>query len=160
MTQQSPEFSPADVTPVANESCTDTAAHFPITSVEKNQIPNDPLLDVKRQLSTIIRLLARIDRKPHRLRRRAAPQLCGPLKIAQAALRANVSETTIRRAIKKSNNSDKLVAHDLSLGDGRANHRIDPADLTAWIKRRESRAAPPSVPIIHVSKGKTGHFKF
>lgn len=108
----------------------------------------------------LIRLLARIDRKLGVLVRGRDRPPGGLLTIAQAAARAGVSPTTIRRAIALRDGPDKLAAYDQSLGRKKASWRIDPAALDAWRTRHEVKPPAPAVRTVRGAGRKAGQFKF
>lgn len=114
---------------------------------------------MKRRI-TAVRILVRIERHLRLLlRQRQAPDGAA-LTIGEAARRANVSATTIRRAIRARNDQDRLPAFNVALGSSKASWRIQPADLDAWLKRQEGAAPPPARPMTRGSPGKSRHFKF
>ncbi len=108
---------------------------------------------------TAVRVLLRIERHLRRLLRQQQGDGAA-LTIGEAARRAGVSETTIRRAVRSGRDADRLPAFDVALGSGKAAWRIQPADLDAWLKRREGAPSAPSRPMTRTSPAKSRHFKF
>lgn len=107
----------------------------------------------------IVRLLTSIDRSL-RLLRQNDRQPDDWLTVAQAAVRASVSQTTIRRAMRLKDGPDKLLSKNVGNGRMRPTLRIDPKDFDAWCKRREGRPPAPAVRTVRVSAVKSGQFKF
>jgi len=107
---------------------------------------------------TAVKILLRIERHLRRLLREKRTGTGSALTIRDAALQSNLSETTIRRAIRSK--ADRLPATDVSLGRGKPTWRIDPADFEAWLKRRGVEETPPSMPTVRISSAKPGQFKF
>jgi hypothetical protein len=104
---------------------------------------------------TSVQVLLRIERHLRRLLREKRSGNGSALTIRDAARKANLSETTIRRAIRSKN--DHLPATDVSLGRGKPNWRIDPNDFEAWLKRRVG-TLPPTKPESVRSTGKSRYF--
>ena len=107
---------------------------------------------------TSVKVLLRIERHLRRLLLEKRTGTGSALTIRDAALQSNLSETTIRRAIRSK--ADRLPATDVSLGRGKPTWRIDPAEFKAWLKRRGVEEAPPSVQSIRIQSRKSGQFKF
>lgn len=109
---------------------------------------------------TAVRVLVRIERHLRLILRQRQTAEDAALTIADAARKASVSVTTIRRAVRASNDRDRLAAFDVALGKGKAAWRIKAADLDAWLKRREGGMPPPTRPMTRASPAKSRHFKF
>src|SRR4051812_38445995 len=81
------------------------------------------------------------------------------LTIRDAAERAGVSQTTIRRAIHTPEDKDRLAASNVALGKSKPSYRIRPADLEAWLTRQAGGSQPPPArPATRVAPA-SRHFK-
>jgi excisionase family DNA binding protein len=81
------------------------------------------------------------------------------LTVKQAAAKAGVSETTIRRAIYARREANRLRADNVATGK-KPCWRINLADLDAWMKRKEGGIQLPSLQTYRSKPGPSRHFRF
>jgi hypothetical protein len=79
--------------------------------------------------------------------------------VKQTAAKAGVSETTIRRAIHARSEVDRLRADNVATGK-KPCWRINPADLDAWMKRKEGGTQLPPLQTYRSKPGPSRHFRF
>ena len=104
-------------------------------------------------------LLLDIDSKLSVLVKDGHPESRAYLTIKQAAAKAGVSETTIRRAIHARREANRLRADDGATGK-KPCWRINPADFDAWMKRKEGGTQLPPLQTYRSKPGPSRHFRF